>query len=90
MAHITEQLLYSTVRLEGSTVNGNSVGTGFFFQDKDRLYLVTNKHVIEKVTQGKYLMKQRSQRFWDSAVLRSGDGNISENEILTQCRRWLN
>lgn len=47
---IADQLLYTTTRLEGIKNNKLvSTGTGFYYADFDtqRLFLVTNKHVIE-------------------------------------------
>jgi hypothetical protein len=55
------ELLYSTVRLEVTTASGISVGTGFFFfalqdGDKGALLLMTNKHVVDRGTQLKFMM----------------------------------
>jgi len=49
-----EELLHTTVRLEGHKKDGTSVGTGFFFFHDNRLYIVTNKHVIEGVISGSF------------------------------------
>jgi len=51
---IAEELLHTTVRLEGQKSDGVSVGTGFFFFHEDRLYVVTNKHVIDGVITGRF------------------------------------
>ena len=56
MQSIGEQLLHTTVRLEGTTPTGTSVGTGFFFLHENRLFIVTNKHVVNGVTQGKFIV----------------------------------
>jgi hypothetical protein len=56
MQSLAEELLHTTVRLEGTTPNGASVGTGFFFLHNQRLFLVTNKHVVEGVTQGHFVV----------------------------------
>lgn len=56
MANIAEELMFTTVRLEGRKTNGTSVGTGFFYMQDGRLYLVTNKHVIKDVIDGKFVM----------------------------------
>lgn len=58
---ITEQLAYSTVRLEFQTPNGLSTGTGFFFKflengDQHVPVIVTNKHVIQGATAGKFII----------------------------------
>lgn len=58
---ITEQLAYSTVRLECQTPSGLSTGTGFFFkflEDGDRHVpvIVTNKHVIRNATSGRFII----------------------------------
>lgn len=48
------QLLYSTLRIEGQLPEGTSVGTGFIVlyekEDKKYLFIVTNKHVIDNTT----------------------------------------
>ena len=56
MQSLSEQLLFTTTRLEGITPNGNSIGTGFFFDYKDRLFLVTNKHVVKNTINGNFSM----------------------------------
>ncbi|KXY39771.1 zinc chelation protein SecC [Bacillus cereus] len=65
MAHnlsISEQLMYSTVRIECLNSKGQgSTGTGFFFRflDDGNRYvpaIVTNKHVVEGAIQGLFLM----------------------------------
>jgi len=59
---ISEQLTYCTVRIEGKTKEGNtSVGTGFFydfnqFEGKSIPAVVTNKHVIENIEEGGFLL----------------------------------
>lgn len=58
---LTEQLSYSTVRLECQTKNGLSTGTGFFFKflesEKGHVpIIVTNKHVIRNATAGKFII----------------------------------
>lgn len=56
MQSLAEALLHTTVRLEGQTPNGSSVGTGFLFMHEQRLFVVTNKHVVENVTNGKFVV----------------------------------
>lgn len=65
---IAEQLLFTTVRIEGITYKGEQkVGTGFIFsyavEDKNYLFLVTCKHVINDTREG-YLtfIKAREQK----------------------------
>lgn len=58
---LTEQLSYSTVRLECQTPGGLSTGTGFFFKfledDKGHTpVIVTNKHVIQSATAGRFII----------------------------------
>ncbi len=58
---VTEQLAYSTVRLECQTPNGLSTGTGFFFKflenrDQPVPVIVTNKHVIQDATAGRFII----------------------------------
>jgi hypothetical protein len=57
----TEQLSYTTVRLECQTPHGTSTGTGFFFkflesENQHVPVIVTNKHVIENATSGKFII----------------------------------
>lgn len=56
MGSITEEILYTTARLEGVCAAGQSVGTGFYFLYDDRLFLVTNKHVVQGVVQGSFIV----------------------------------
>lgn len=56
MASLAEELMHTTVRLEGQKTQGTSVGTGFFFLHDLRLFLVTNKHVIEGVVSGNFVV----------------------------------
>ena len=56
MQSLAEELMHTTVRLEGSASKGSSVGTGFLFFHEDRLFLVTNKHVVEDVRTGQFVM----------------------------------
>jgi len=55
---ITEQLLFSTVRIEVEKPLGVEAGTGFIFSyEKDAktfLFLVTNKHVVANATAGRF------------------------------------
>jgi hypothetical protein len=58
---ITEQLLYSTVRIEADNPSGTSVGTGFHFRfgvDEDRNIpvVVTCKHVVAGCSRGRFKM----------------------------------
>lgn len=58
----SEQLTHSTVRIESLLPGGNTAtGTGFFFQflrngDQHVPGIVTNKHVIESATKGRFSM----------------------------------
>ena len=58
MESIAEQLLYITVRLEGHTKKGTSVGTGFLYMYEGRLFIVTNKHVVLGVTAGSFVLRK--------------------------------
>jgi len=55
---LAEQLQNITVRLEGHTNTGMSVGTGFLYMHKDRLFVVTNKHVIKNVIRGHFILRK--------------------------------
>lgn len=57
---LTEQLAYSTIRIEVSNGKESGVGTGFFFRflEKDSLNvlaIVTNKHVVRGMTKGAFI-----------------------------------
>lgn len=53
---LAEQLFFTTVRIETETATGQGVGTGFFLaytkQDKQYLFVVSNKHVIREAKRG--------------------------------------
>jgi V8-like Glu-specific endopeptidase len=55
---LAAQLLFSTVRIETDTPQGISTGTAFIFGythlDNQFLFLVTNKHVINNSTNGRF------------------------------------
>lgn len=56
---ISEQLLFSTVRIQANIGSGESVGTGFFFAfplDEHRTIpaIITNKHVIQGASRGTF------------------------------------
>lgn len=55
MHSLAEQLIYTTVRLEGKTANGTSVGTGFYFMHQNRIFIITNKHVVDGVIEGHFV-----------------------------------
>lgn len=63
---IAEQLFFSTVRIDTVTANGaQGAGTGFFFGhkfggDKQALFVVTNKHVVMGMREGRFsFLKQK-------------------------------
>lgn len=75
---ISEQLTYSTVRIECSLTNGSvSTGTGFFFNFDEKPdgshipVIITNKHVIEKSTTGKFVITKADS-----------EGNPTDREFL--------
>jgi hypothetical protein len=55
---IAEKLLFTTVRIECTTPDGMSAGTAFIFnyqeEEKQYLFLVTNKHVIKGAIDGRF------------------------------------
>lgn len=61
---LSEQLMYSTVRMECILTSGDtSVGTGFFykFEGDDGKYIVgiiTNKHVVKNAVTGRFLLTE--------------------------------
>lgn len=56
MTLLASEIPYLTVQLVGITPQGESIGTGFFFKYKKRLFIVTNKHVVNGVTGGDLLL----------------------------------
>jgi len=68
---ISEQLTYSTIRIECVDLNGNhSTGTGYFFKFKMNKetnehvpVLITNKHVIENAKNGKLIFTQATEEY---------------------------
>ncbi|TAA23765.1 trypsin-like peptidase domain-containing protein [Pseudoxanthomonas winnipegensis] len=63
---IAEQLFFSTVRIDTVAANGaQGAGTGFFFGhkfggDKQALFVVTNKHVVMGMREGRFsFLKQK-------------------------------
>lgn len=63
---IAEQLFFTTVRIDTIATNGGlGSGTGFFFahkigEDKQALFVVTNKHVINGMREGRFsFLKQK-------------------------------
>ncbi|MHB1107981.1 MAG: S1 family peptidase, partial [Lutibacter sp.] len=67
---ISEQLTYSTVRIECELKTGGvSTGTGFFFnflEDKEKNIhvpvVITNKHVIKNASQGKLIITKSNEK----------------------------
>ncbi len=55
---ISEQLFFTTIKIECSSTQYSSTGTGFFViyekEDKQYIFIVTNKHVVEDSTIGKF------------------------------------
>lgn len=58
MDNLAEQLQYVTVRLQGEIAQGISVGTGFLYSHRQRLFVVTNKHVVNGVKNGNMVLHQ--------------------------------
>ncbi|WP_187805032.1 serine protease [Aquipseudomonas alcaligenes] len=75
MESLAEQLLYLTVRLEGATKAGTSVGTGFLYMHKERLFVVTNKHVVAGVVAGNFVLRK--------AVIKDGEKVVVPGEGYT-------
>ncbi len=68
---ISEQLTYSTIRIECIDSNGNqSTGTGYFFKFKVNKetgehipVLITNKHVVENAKEGKLIFTKATEDY---------------------------
>ena len=74
-----EMLLFTTIRLKGSITNGTSIGTGFLFEYMNRVFIVTNKHVVKDVIKGQYCMMKAdtSSKQWRPIV---GNGILFDFE----------
>ena len=76
--------MYSTVRLQGNTINGTTVGTGFFYSYEGKVFLVTNKHVVQGISDGNFIMTRSQEQ--DGVLLPwIGNGiqiNFSENDFF--------
>lgn len=85
----SEQLTYSTARIECKTTNSTSTGTSFFYRFLDQgdahiPALVTNKHVVKDTQQGRLHL-----------TLRSPDGNPLPSQYMEIVlddfeERWIN
>jgi S1-C subfamily serine protease len=60
---LVEELLFSTIRVQASGSNGNSVGTGFVFAYESEAigegpvhFMVTNEHVIRDASEGMFVL----------------------------------
>jgi len=65
VSSIVEQMLFTTVRVQTRNSEGKSfVGTAFIFshkyENKDHLFLVTNKHVVNDAREGVVTFIKRS------------------------------
>lgn len=82
-----DERLYQTVLIEASGPNGAGVGTGFMFHyyaseengGGDGIFLVTNKHVIEGATNGKFFFTRRDPVTGDPLVGQRYDVTIEGN-----------
>lgn len=85
---ITEQIAFSTVRIQVTTKEGSGTGTGFFFNFlvDDKQYvpaIVTNKHVVKGALQGNFLL---------TSVNDDGTPNLSSHIPVTLDNfesRWI-
>jgi hypothetical protein len=64
MLSVTEQLTYSTARIECDVAGGLATGTGFFFRflDDGQRHVpvfVTNKHVVEGAARGRFYLTNK-------------------------------
>jgi V8-like Glu-specific endopeptidase len=93
MAHnlsVSEQLMYSTVRIECTLSDGRgSTGTGFFFRflDNGNSYvpcIVTNKHVVEGAVQGRILFTLSDN---EGNPLNTNHHTVNINDFNS---RWIN
>src|SRR5205085_9226226 len=64
---LSEQISYSTIRVECDFANGSGTGTGFFFKFLDDTatgqhvpVVITNKHVIEGAIRGRLIFTKAS------------------------------
>jgi hypothetical protein len=79
-----EKLLFTTVRLEQKFGEKAGVGTGFFYFSNDRLFLVTNKHVVDGVTDGNFLMLKGEEKDnqWKPLIGKGIELCFSEDDFI--------
>ena len=79
----TESLLYTTVRIEGQLSNGGStVGTGFFFLRGSKIFVVTNKHVINDVKIGYFFINNTDQEDESKPTNEKISLSFNENDFI--------
>lgn len=82
-----DERLYLTVRIEASGPKGIGVGTGFMFHyyvsEEDGggagVFLVTNKHVVQGMTSGKFFFTKRDPMTNRPLVGQRYDVTITDN-----------
>ena len=82
MDFLGNNLLFVTVRLEELHGDKAGVGTGFFYHHDGMLFVVTNKHVVEKVEDGSFLMLKSSHRKWEPILGRGVELSFSEKDFI--------
>lgn len=86
---VIEQLCFSTVRIETTSVNGNQFsGTGFIFnltiEDKTIPLIITNKHVVKEMDRGVFMLTEKDQQ--EMPIYTNHYPVVIEHEFE---RRWI-
>ena len=83
MECIGDNLLFTTVRMEESYGEKAGVGTGFFYHHEDKLFLVTNKHVVQGVKNGSFLMlKSSKDDYWKPILGRGLEISFCDSDFV--------
>ena len=88
--NIGNQLLFTTVQIEGNTKNGMTTGTGFIFtrevpdQNAVEPFLITAFHVVEPIQQGsiRFTMAKKDEPNLDKTYTASFDSTFFKNSKL--------
>lgn len=77
-----DQLFFTTTLIKEISENGETpLGTGFFYQNKNNLYLVTNKHLIYGEDYNKDFVKPDVEKI--KIKIHKNKINLQENEEIT-------
>jgi hypothetical protein len=92
---LSEQLLFSTVRIETQDVQGiKGYGTGFFFAitptgADNILAIITNKHVIEGAVTGELRFHESTNEYTESSLIEVPSDNSFNVSLDRFEERWI-